>query len=447
MKVTNIFVFIIMSNILITGCGRSGGDDSTSSDNYRYNEIQLGKHLSVDLSKSNGLFLAPQGAVDSSSNRTSNNDSKSSNHNTIYSLNPDNTITEVSTLIYKDPKTGKTINHKHTEQIQPTSFYDTKNFILISYQGVYKDSKQCSIVPVRKSDGALFCLDISPNNSNDYFENIQSNSSGTIIVINHESGLSRLDLTDPNNPTVTQLTSSNNGEFIYTFSVNSDGDVLANIGTKGFETTTKLFKITGGFQLFSNEHNAKCFVNGGKGDESSFYFAKSSENESWKLELYKITKSNSNYLISNYSRSQISYNCLGRSIAKVKDKIYFIEFDGFLVEAVNPSRSPVNMKSNFSKISQIISDNNDLIILGSNHLGNSGIDKYNTTLNTFSQVLSPGEYTIVSLSVSKSGVITFMGRRASDNAKILGTISKDTNKLTIVNQSLNGDVSKIVSLN
>jgi hypothetical protein len=433
MKFTNIFAFIITANILITGCKGSGESDSSSSSNNE--EIQLGDKLSINLSRSNSLFLAPQGAVENSSN-----------NNTIYSLNPDNTITEVSILIHKDLKTGKITNYKHTKQKQPTGFYDTKSFILISYEGVYKGSKRCSIVPVRKSDGALFCLDlgISPKISDNYSENIQSNSSGTIIVINQDSGLSSLDLTDPNNPTVKEITSSKKGEYIYDFSVNSDGDVLVQVGISNIRIT-KVFNKNSGFEPFSTEHYTGCLINGVSGDESSFYFTEPTNYGNTVLQ--KIIKSNGKYIKETYSNANIFNTCINNSIAKIKDKIYINSYAGSFLEAVNPSKKPVKIKSNFSKITKIIPDDNHLIILGINHLNSFGIERFNTTLNTFSQVLSPGEYTIASLSVSKSGVITFMGRRASDSARVLGTISKDSNKLTIVNQSLNGDISKIVSLN
>ena len=98
---------------------------------------------------------------------------------------------------------------QHLVDIAPLAVFDTKTYVLIAYNGVWHGEDECNFVAAGKADGALYCV-TAPNTAAAHVRAARARSTapsssptrrGTSSRINHDSGVTLLDLTDPANVT------------------------------------------------------------------------------------------------------------------------------------------------------------------------------------------------------------------------------------------------------
>ena len=456
---------IFLSVIILTACGGGGGGGATSGSNVA---AGISEYIGLNMATTQGFILAPSGTLTASLNQNFDkfltifgikSAFAQSNTNTIYSLNSDNSITEVniSTVVTTDQKTGLTTTTKNTKtvNISVIGVFDTLNYIFLSYSGLYRaDGKSCGVVPVRKSDGALFCLSINMDSVSPLQSDLQTDLTGNTVYIRGPLGFYKVLLTDPTNPTVTKIRDALTESVVNKFIVNPVGDVFLREQMTGVNTRQiKILKSDGGFQNIATNDSANCFSTGINGDTSSFYFSDYMNGGVYTgNSLYKLTKNIGQFqqsLLYTDTNSSLGLSFqLCSSTVNSGSKVYFIAMgsDSF-VEAVNGATPLKFSPPGMTSLTNIYGYNGGLVIIGTDISGNSIISKFDTTTHAFLQMLTPGEYSINFISVNKYGDISFAGNRASDGLKILGNINKTTNSVSIVNSTLQNMPQSILRLN
>lgn len=370
----------------------------------------------------------------------------------IYAVNKDGTLTIVQIYDIEGDVTTTTASHN------PKSMNNTQKYTLFSYDGVNApDGRNCRSVALRKSDGALFCIETSANTSPDYNGAVKAGESGERIFINtNAEGLWVLDFTTPE-PTLKLMVDPDADGSVQSFAVNKDGDVILSLRSLTGSLSVKIYLADGGFQnVLASE--GECLTEGVGDDRNNFYYLKYANANTTSYTVQKMTKEAGKFIESIHfddSAGTVGIRgCVsGGSLAKTGSKIFFLQGSiggtnsNFFVELINGGTPVVHNVEGFAKVERLAGYDQGLIVQGTDAQGNAGVKRFRIEGDLFSDILKPGDYTIGKLSASGDGAATFSGRRAADNSRIVGNVTGDDSEVKIIFKSLTSDVQFVERLN
>ena len=435
-----------LSLLVAVGCSKDSGGGGP---------VTLKSNLGVDMRNVAGFVIAPQSSPKlatgvSAAQAPVSDGGQQRGANTLYALGADGGLTVV-TVIADGGSSSTTVS--------PVAAFDTPRFTFFAYAGVTCQQTPDTVVALRKSDGALFCIPgmgaftdylqqlgtgiDGPNGLGSYFEQIQADPTGNLVWINN-ADLAVVDFSDPNNPTVTNPlgtggTKVHNGGF----AVNAAGDALvAEWGGTG-TGMVRVQRPSGGFVNLSTE-NVNCVTAGASGDPDDFYYFDSNNPQ----HLVQVV-SDGGYAIGNVTTmspgSSNGWSCAG-GLAQAGGHLLFTSNGSGVGTPANafvdfvPATGTVTVQtvSALNAISRIAAGGSFVMILGTDSAGNGGIVRYDVTDSSFTTLLAPGDYTLqaAAFSVAGNGDLTFQGQRASDGAFIVGTIPAGTTTVNVITTGL-----------
>jgi hypothetical protein len=84
-------------------------------------------------------------------------------------------------------------------------------------------------------------------------------------------------------------------------------------------------------------------------------------------------------------------------------------------------------------------------VLGTDSSGYGGIVYYDTVADTWTTILTPGEYTVSQMEVNLSGEVLFYGTRNSDSSNVIGKIL-GSGAIEIISEGTNINVKSIIRI-
>lgn len=427
--------------VFLAACG---GDDGPGGGGGPF-EPELKPNLGVDLANVSGFVIAPV---------TFQNSAASFAEEVIdqlFTLNADGSLTIVTVVTTVDG--DGTHSNTTTQRARPRHVFDSPKYLLIAYDNVRYQGQECFSVAVRKADAALFCVPLivhPPDLQGQYSPTVAADASGDVLTVDAFERLVTLDFSAAAGPTQTVIADTMSDGFVRATVTNPDGDIAVELSPNAQGSNTRVYRKSGGFMSFGM--NGDCLTTGVGADATSFYVTRRESGGIW-FELFKLTKTGTMFaetkIYSDTNRAVDIPSCqLGGSMARSASSIY-VPSDGqgqgprnFFVELVNPTGQPVRHDvPAMTTVDSLYGYDAGLVVLGADGNGNSILQRWSA--GAFTTVLDAGEYVITSLSVTPSGEITFGGRRAADNARIVGTVAAGSTEVTIVPQMFAGDVVQI----
>lgn len=368
----------------------------------------------------------------------------------------------------------------------PSSIYDTKNFVLFVYShgslNISGLNRSCGMVALQKSTGDLFCSDDSVQNCpmSEWCNAIATekmvqhgddpNVLFTIANIPNSSAFTKLDFSDPVSAVATRLLEGNSEAITTNFVVNAAGDALVTLMPNGTNFhDLRIYRAQGGFKNLKQFSGQLCTFAGPGTDAASFYVVTppanmmtlpdpAFSNQIWRVSL----TASGDVTMTSYAPAAAAglslQPCWQVSQAATRDR-HFIAFfssgqgpteaaKNQFAEVVNAAASPKNHTIvTMSAITRLYACENELFLKGRDVSGNDQIVRYYPDAETYETVVASDEYTVANVAVSKQCELTFSGRRAADNARIIGNVPAGSGEVTIVTKELSGDVKQIVRIN
>jgi len=431
-------ILSLIAVFFMASCGGGGGSDSDSDSNNNSDNngsSVLKSNLGISFANIDS-FIVGSGSVSSSSVKVS--DVSSTDSSQLYVVLSDNTLQQVSLA---------------DGSYEVLGVVDTDTYTFFSVSGVTYNGTDCKLIPVRKSDGAMFCLDVNlHNNDNNYFQNtsIQKVLSSDVFYVwtgntclDSDSSIIKLDLTDPNNATQsTPFNLSDRG--VRDFNINSSGDALvwSDGSTDGY---IQVFKAGGGIVNVQPYYNYSFayLSSGAQGysHQDDFYLIIS--------DLFFLPKT-TNFVKETVVGQSVSLACGLRDAIKLLGKSFLLpgctatafyelaqDTGGVTVE--HASAVITNVTGIYGVIDRIY-------VLGTDDFGNGGVVYYDINDDTWTTVLTPGDYTVSKMQVNASGDVLFYGVRNSDGATVMGKVFS-SGSLTIISENTDMNVQSIIRIN
>jgi hypothetical protein len=453
MRWTQVMTGALAATVLFAGCrkgdGDGGGGDGGSGGGGSNHRTVMKAKLGVSLANVKGFVIAPGGST-SLSAADGGTSSKQ-----LYSLNADGSLTALQ-LTESQDENGETVTTETPAPLEIQRIDDTPKFVFFSVPSaaVKHEDQDCAIVAARKSDSALFCVEQHLLGApKPYHKLLDTDETGDVIFL-HGEDLTKLDFTDPNNPTSTVLAEGSSDGTPSGMAVNSQGDVIVNLAPGGGNLKSmRLYKRSGGFMNLPGNDN-DCFTSGVGAEAANFYFTKEVSSNTSRT-LHRIQPNGGAYdtaMFYDDSSGSIGLkSCWEASLVKSGSIVYAsypfqLGMPGsfnYFVELVNGGTPVRHTVSAVERIDQIYGFDGGIVVRGADSSGNSVLVRYLAVGTSFTTLLTAGEYTLSAASVAPSGEVTFSGRRAADNARILGSIPAGSTQVTIIPQTFAGDVSAI----
>jgi hypothetical protein len=457
-----------VSSLLAVACDRGGGSGGGNGASGG----QMAPSLGVDFANVEGFVIAPALANSTAGQSArgrfqrpdglhlqsggSGGGNGQSGPQVLYALNADGTMTET------------TVTTGTSTTASPLQIDDTPKFTFFEYEGVEYDGTPCFFVAARKSDAALFCVDVEPQGATNL---IATDATGNLVFVYGTAGaeaqagpastntLVQLDFTDPANPVQSVFIDGlTNGAPVYV--VNAEGDVACYVpGVVTDTVALRVYKHGGGYSdIAALVIPEGCLAAGLAADPNDFYYTNAdSTNGPPGASLFQITAASGfagpgTLLYDEGSQGILGTGLIGgangspcSSYAVAGGSLYAAAGGG-IVELVpsdggNPSFIPVS--STFSAgLNFIYGFDGGIVGLGTATSGSTGLDVYGLS-GTPTALVPTGLYDITTASVSSAGETTFGGTRASDGAQIVGTIPAGSTTVNIVTQFLSSAPTQI----
>lgn len=401
----------------------------------------LKKSLGLALSSTQGFIISPRLAASHSPLQQG---ADPQTQQALYAIDASGTLTEVQ------------VTEDAHATVTPLAIYDTPKFVLFVYEGVTFQGKPCRLIPVRKSDGAMFCVDRKPTTDiNQNFGNppVQTDASGDLIfVMGDTSGggvyhtLSRLDMA-ANPPTETALIADSDAFLAYNMIVNGQGDALVGTANNSSGTSLKVYPRTGDVQSVFGR-TAGCLSRNVVGDETGFVFE--GLNATGDTGVYRLDRqADGTYAQSLYAATAALTVNGCRAFVRTADRVYVhgVAPSATFGEMVNPSAMPTQRTiPGVPSIADVIARGEFLYAYGNDEAGNGQVVKYRLDDGTVTTLLGGGEYRIGKLDVSGSGDVTFSGTRNSDGVPIIGNLTTGATQVQVLTQNA-PQVTQIARIN
>ena len=450
-------VLLSISIVLLTACGGGGGGGSSSTSG-----VTIGTQTFANTSQAANLIVAPTGTTVSFWEKFKSdlvdtvyamagiaNAYAQSQTNSIFQLNSAGTSTQISATEVSSGSFSSSLT---------TGIIDSNNFILIGYSNLSNSSgKSCALIGIRKSDDKIACIDLSPrcdsiNNCrvNNYASQVKVSSDGnTFYAVKGDGGLSKVNLTDPWNPVVTDIfTHAAVGDASYPL-VNSNGDVFTciNLLSSSTNIACRIFGLNGTTtQLSTSRPNCAFFDS-----SNNFFYSTADSNGSYlnKLTFNSGNFSNASVVETLASASPLTIDC--RNVVQISGRTFAVHLYNSGISNNNPNliefkgattaistNFPLNTNSVYQ--TDLQSHTNGLVALGVASDGSGVIERFDVTTNTVTTVLptssAPTKYTITSMTVHPTtGTVKFTGSTLAGNQAVIGTVDGTSNVISIKNST------------
>ncbi len=348
----------------------------------------------------------------------------------LYALNADGTLTVVTV----------TQGGTSSTSVTPLAVFGTRTFVIMAYDGVTYGADPCNFVAARTADGALYCVTVSnagfapsAQGNAEYGALLQSDATGNIVWINHNDGVTVLDLTDPTNPT--QQTPAGNDDLSpngppagpFSLAVNDAGDALISSWAAQGQYTRVFFPAGGFFDVSSTD--ADCLVSGPPASPDDFYYTTDAPQALVKL----AAGSGTTFTETTLSTTVAPFCSAG--VVKVGAQI-FLTGDpqssdaNVLVDLAADVPTALTVGA-LATVTQVGGCDASLFALGTDASGNGGIVRYDLASGAFTTLLAPGAYALTTMAVSPGCEVTFYGQRAADGAYVLGNVAAGSDTVTV----------------
>lgn len=453
-------ILLSISIVFLTACGGGGGGGSSST-----SAITIGTQTFANTSQAANLIVAPTGTTVSFLDKFKSdfvnaiyamagivNAYAQTQTNSVFQLNSAGTSTQISATDVSSGSFASTLT---------TGIIDSNNFILIGYSNLSNSSgKSCALIGIRKSDDKIACIDFSPrcdsiNNCRvtKYASQVKVSSDGnTFYAVKGDGGLSKINLTDPWNPVVTDIfTHAAVGDASYPL-VNSNGDVFTciNLLSSSTNIACRIFGVNGTTTQIATSRPNCAFFDG----SNHFYYSTADSNGSY---LNKLTFNNGNFssasivetLASNVASSPLTIDC--RNVVQISGRTFAVHLFNSALTNNNPNlieyksattANSLNFPLNANSLYQtdLQSHTNGLVTLGVASDGSGVIERFDVSNNSVTTVLptssAPTKYTITSMTVHPTnGTIKFTGSTLIGNQAVIGTIDGTNNVISIKNST------------
>lgn len=406
------------------GCGRSDGQGSG----------ELRQNLGMDLAKVAG-FVVTRGAAAATSGAAAYHpqddgalDGGAASQ--LYALHDDGSLTVVTVTGDADAGTSSS-----TEQ--PLAVFSTPLYVIIAYLGVQHGQDRCNFVAARKQDGALYCV-TAPNTGFTQYEQrgaaygslVQSDATGHLVWINHDSGVTLVDFTNPDavaqtTPAGTEASNpSGPPDGPFGLAVNHAGDALVtDINPAHF---TRVFFPGGGFFNVSDAME-NCLMAGPAASPDGFVYTTDGPTT-----IVKLAKAGATTFTKTAIASSEFIDCPAGAVQAGAHL--------FLTTSTPPANRLLDVAGDppqaiavdgLVKLHQVGACGEQLFILGADESGNGGIVRADLGSLAFTTLVAPGAYALTTMAVSPGCEVTFYGQRAADGAFILGTILAGSDAVTV----------------
>jgi hypothetical protein len=454
--------------LMLTGCsgaGTFGGGSGSGSST-------LAKTTNINYSQAKALYIAPQSTTVSSLDlfftrmKTSLFDLTAFADNTdvsqdglfMYITNPETQITSL------EPVTLTTAGSADVLGV-----YDTLNYTLMRTVSVYDENGvECGLIAISKSDSTTTCLYDTLTNSGPTLNAFyQTDSTGNHIFFVNKDVLIHLDMTNPENPVQTVVTTiaAPTPQGIQ-FAVNPAGDIAVEVdsGYNGGQGPMSIIPLGGSAQAIGTAQFGTMLSIPGT---NNFFFDNSDDNNSiCGSEFCVATKSGNSFSVA--AVGFVMPECLsGEACASVNVGTTMVMADApqaglswfftssgtvrmYTAGSCPGGQTCISTNwsgNNVDKIVGIQGGNGNVFVETNDYSGNTGLYSYNVTGATFTTLVSPGSYAISTYTVDNSGNVTFSGTRESDGAIVMATIAAGSSTVVIQSDTLSATVTQISAIN
>lgn len=502
-------MFTLVGVLLVTACGGSGGSSASSSTN-ELSGATFSTQVPGGAATMQAMQLMMMGGfgISTDSNIASVNGigdflygllgirtataADSSLNNLIYTLDTQGKLSSLNLIESIDNKSGSrsTVSldllSPGTNSLAPrlTGMLDTKKFILLAFQNLYKPAADgtidrttkaniCPILVLQKSDGKIYCLNLPPwcedfSNCGNAHGNssIQANATGEIIYMQDENWhLYKVNLSNPANINIVKLTDRTADGAIQSLIVNTSGDAYVDIYTGvDFHDLQRIYKATdtsASDYLTLSHQFLNCTLAGPASllDDDNFYFTDESN------VLKKLTKQGNGsfvssviYLNANSQSNPLNASSGNNCVKTVKVGNYAFQMPtfntannptpNFVTEVYNPevvqqtgAKEPRRIIfSDVEKIYDIAACGRGFFVLGKNNADKDVIVKYamptpdETTLSSGVQTVmlsASSNYNVSKFSVGTSCGVEFIGTHSVTGNQVIASLNSDPASPTV----------------
>jgi hypothetical protein len=371
---------------------------------------------------------------------------------------------------------GTTVEVQVTESalygfVQPRGVVDTPSYLFFMYEGVQYKGTPCSLIPVRKSDGVMFCVNMQmhcgdeglcPNNR------LEATADGKFIyALLQGDKLSRLELNGIADSKQIEISSAASGGLVSHILADNAGNVLATVSKDQQSSQTsdvRYYKAAGGFtNLARGLQNPGLFR--GPGDGNTFYWLKTdwdgfgmgSPSVLSRVDTAADPATSAVVFTDGSDLMSIANQYGGFGTAVTASGTYVIRQSAggmggggaanTIVEILNPAETPRLIPTyGFAEINSLRGCAEHLIVAGVDTQGNDVIQRVYPSVPTFETLAATKDFVISKFAVDSACRITFGGRRASDNARIVGQIDPGQDEVKVVAKDLSADVTQILAI-
>ena len=371
-----------------------------------------------------------------------------------------------------------------------TGFFTTPLFVIQSVKNLYKpnaagridrddSSTRCPLLAIERSTGKVACINVTPwceelSNCGHTFGNtsIQTNGAGSLVYVqDKDQNLIRIDLSNIDSVSTTQLTDAATDGRLQSLVVNNDGDAYVNIDTGvAFQNVYRIYKRTGGTYSLNNTglfNFVNCPFSGpasltdssGSNDGNNFYFA-DENNKYWKVSkssgaangFTPPTQLSNGFTLAlsggNNCSALVKDGSYAHSVPEASQNPNFVAELAY-PDIVQANRTPwkIDFSSQLTRIVDLHSYSGYLIVWGKDAQGKDVLVKYTKAngatgaMSTFFNAASG--YTIQKLTVNSLGELTAAVTEASTGGTYLAAIGTGAlNSMTRIKQ-LDGALAQI----
>jgi hypothetical protein len=294
----------------------------------------------------------------------------------------------------------------------PQTLADTPKFVLVTALDVKHEGQDCISVLIRKSDSAMFCVPVSPDDrGTSNAERLQWDSSGDVVVLQQHWDLHRIDI-GASDVTLTKL--SFGGAELLNFAVNAVGDVLVNLRQDG-GTVLRVYPRTGS-PLFVTARHASCVYPGPLGSRD-FYMASGQSNGTNVDRIEGRADGTYASPAPVWQQGPSVWNDCG--IVYRSDSRLVVRAATAVLEVVNPSGTPAVVPLSFK-----VARGESLFDWGQDQDGQAFVTRYDLPDYTRVDLLTAAPYRLGKVDVSPAGEVSATATRLSDGARVVLTIRK-----------------------
>ena len=326
---------------------------------------------------------------------------------------------------------------------KPTAIYDTPKYVVFGYFGLNVSvdgdggytNLSCGGVILRKSDGALFCLPTVNGNDLSMSRVETDGADGLFLteVTGTPGAITRVDMSGAT-PSLTTIVDSGASDF----HVNSDGDTLVSLGNSATKAL-RVVKQNGGLQNLLADTSVVQWVAPSGHD---FWYLGHSSGTTPAFPVSLATRqSDGSFVVGAQGTIAQPLSSGTLNVALVTANVAYGFFGGqpsannYLLELNGAGQGTMHTVGALSAIVDARGQGNSIFVQGTDAAGNGGIVRVDLPGFTQTTILTPGDFTLSAIALSKTGELTFAGLRNSDGAHVVGNVAAGASTYTILSAS------------